>query len=326
MDRVSLLVAVTGLIFLLFYIIGRKIPRVRHGFVRMIWKVLDRLDDRWANKVPLPLGVKVESNIRYMNDYEEQVLDVYYPAQGEGTVPVVLYIHGGGFIAGDKRHTQQYAMTLAKAGYTVFNINYRLAPKFIYPTHIVDVIGAMNWIQQNAATYHGDHNKILIAGDSAGAYLAALTACIGTNSTLAKDLGFVIPFPPKKIKGVLLFSGLYDLETGFARNFASIKSDIEMFLGTTDIKSYHHMNQVSVCKNVTSSFPTTFISSGQGDGLYPETVELIKVLQEKGVCYQSFLVDKGQKYGFHNYQKQLQFPAAKECLVAVMEFMKTATK
>lgn len=299
-----------------------KIKVARYASVQLVWKVIDSFDTRNAKSAALPTGIKIESDIPYIQDgLKEHKLDVYYPEAERGDLPMIVNIHGGGFVAGDKVHTQQYCMTLAQKGYVVFNMNYRLAPQAKHPAQIADVMDAMTWVKIHSSEYHGDKSKIALAGDSAGAYLAGLAGCICTNPGLAEIMRFKPAFTGKEVKGVLLFSGLYDLETGAGRKFPSIRSDIELLLGTSDINSYPVINSLSIIKNVTADYPDVFISSGEVDGLYPESIALIKVLERNHIKHETCLFDKKEKNAFHDYQKQLNLDTSKKCMRQVEEFL-----
>jgi acetyl esterase/lipase len=124
---------------------------------------------------------------------------------------------------------------------------------------------------------------------------------------------------------VLLFSGLYDLETVLTRKFVAIRSDIEMFLGTMNIEEYQHVEAYSVLKNMTEAYPPTFISSGEVDGLHPESVELIKVLEKNQIYHDALLYDKKEKKAFHSYHMWLDLYTAQQCMERVGIFLKKVT-
>lgn len=302
-----------------------RINTVRYAAVRAVWKVIDWVSMKIAAKAILPEGVKVETDLPYIKGgTSEQLLDVYYPENSNDKLPVIIFIHGGGFIAGDKKHTMPYCRALAKEGYTVYNINYRLAPNYENPAQIMDVLAAMMWVEENCEKHFGDKSRIVLAGDSVGAYMAGLAACVHTNENLASRLNYKSVLTENQIKGVLLFSGVYDLETGSKTGFPSIQSDIGMFLGTDDIKSYENLNDFSVTRNVTSKFPKAFISSGAVDKLHAESIELISVLDKSGVYHKDFLFDKNEKKAMHDYQFHMELDISKLCMKSVIEFLKTA--
>lgn len=103
-------------------------------------------------------------------------LDVYRPTgRGEG-LPVVLYVHGGGFRILSKETHWVMALAFARRGFVVFNIDYRLAPRHPFPAALEDCCAAYAWVAANAARYGGDPSRVVLAGESAGANLVtALT-------------------------------------------------------------------------------------------------------------------------------------------------------
>jgi acetyl esterase len=124
--------------------------------------------------------VQVQRNIAYGPGGKRHRLDVYAPKEvREGNpqgnpngLPVVIYIHGGGFRILSKDTHWMMGLAFASRGYLVFNINYRLAPKNPFPAALEDAALAYQWVQEHAAEYGGDASHILLAGESAGANLA----------------------------------------------------------------------------------------------------------------------------------------------------------
>ncbi len=124
-------------------------------------------------------GVERIENISYGPHGEKNRLDVYRPYFGERPLPVVLYLHGGGFSILSKDTHWMMGIGFSRAGYLVVNANYRLAPKHTYPAALEDAARALEWVWDNAAEYGGDPGRVVLAGESAGGNLAtALTiAC-----------------------------------------------------------------------------------------------------------------------------------------------------
>lgn len=308
---------------------------LRHETVKVVWAAIDQYNDKRFGGSMKPKGVDVKADVSYVagdngsdsnNAGNAHRLDIYRPestgnlgvgdaASSKSKLPAIVYFHGGGFVAGDKRQTQQYCMTLAKDGYCVFNANYRLAPQFTNEEQVEDVICALKWVSDNCATYGADKDRIVIAGDSAGAYLSGMAACICTNEELAKKLNIETPVSNDQIKGVVLFCGLYDLATTSKLRFPGINSNLEMALGVDSIDNYEKLNDYSVANNITSKFPPTFISAGEADFLYPETASLAGKLKEKGVVCKTLLFGGSVRDAYHDYQLNLDSPPAKKALI-----------
>lgn len=104
----------------------------------------------------------------------------YYAPQGSGVHPIAIIIHGGGYHGGDsKSGSEAYvADFLAPAGYAVFSVNYRLAPKYPYPFMVQDVQRAVRFIRHNAAKWNADPNRIALVGGSAGGYLSNMVGLL----------------------------------------------------------------------------------------------------------------------------------------------------
>lgn len=116
----------------------------------------------------------VKSNIPYVEKgHERQVLDVYSPPNARN-LPVVFWIHGGGWQTGDKTDVQLKPQVFMEKGFVFVSTNYRLLPNVEMGTIIRDVAKAVRWVHDHIAEYGGDPNRLLVMGHSAGAQLAAL--------------------------------------------------------------------------------------------------------------------------------------------------------
>jgi len=124
-------------------------------------------------------------------------------------LPVVVNIHGGGFVKGDKCHRHSLCKRFAKHGYFVMNINYALGPKEPYPQGVIDCANALNYLKKTAEEYPIDLNNVCITGDSAGAYMATYTVALANSKELRDSIGA----PEVTVKPTLLvsFCGPYDL-------------------------------------------------------------------------------------------------------------------
>jgi len=128
----------------------------------------------------------VTRDIPYATAHERQVLDVYAPA-GAKNLPVVFWIHGGGWQAGNKSMVALKPKAFMDAGFVFVSINYRLLPTVDMGALTSDVASALGWVHKNIATHGGDPTRLLVMGHSAGGQLAALMC---TNDRYAKAEGF----------------------------------------------------------------------------------------------------------------------------------------
>jgi acetyl esterase len=128
---------------------------------------------------PERYGVERIRDIPYQDTgLKRHLLDVYRPQRREGLSPIVIYIHGGGFRLCSKDSHWLPGVLFAQAGYTVVNINYRLAPKHRFPDALIDCTKALQWVMKHGESFGGDPSRLAFAGESAGGNLAtALTIC-----------------------------------------------------------------------------------------------------------------------------------------------------
>ena len=129
----------------------------------------------------LPKDVKALRDLPYVEGgHEQNRLDLYLPEKADGRLPLVVWIHGGGWQGGNKENCP--AVSFATKGYAVASVNYRLSQHAIFPAQIEDCKAAIRWLRANAATYGIDARRIGVWGGSAGGHLAALLGVTGHMS------------------------------------------------------------------------------------------------------------------------------------------------
>ena len=160
-----------------------KILRMRAGafFVDNAFRGLSRLGQLHPHADPAHHGVDVIRDVAYRpTGRRARRLDVYVPRDATAPMPVVLYVHGGGFRILSKETHWMMGLAFARRGYLVFNINYRLAPADPFPAAVEDVCAAYAWVAENAERYGGDVERLVLAGESAGANLVTTLALCAT--------------------------------------------------------------------------------------------------------------------------------------------------
>ena len=141
---------------------------------------------------PMPPGVKLEADLPYAGtDNPRQKLDLLLPAEPRGTkLPVVVFIHGGGWQAGDKiGGRRQVADLVASGEFAGASVGYRLTNEAQFPQQIYDCKAAIRWIRANAEKYGLDPDKIAVWGSSAGGHLVSLLGTSGDVKELEGDIG-----------------------------------------------------------------------------------------------------------------------------------------
>lgn len=149
------------------------------------WQNTKKSDDKRIATLTEPEGIKRICNLAYIDDGDKyHMLDVYYPENVNEKMPVIIDIHGGGWMYGDKELNKIYCLNLAKRGFVVFNISYRLVPTVTVNEQLQDCAKALKWISEHMNEYPCDSDNIMLTGDSAGGHLAAFSAVLMTNSEL----------------------------------------------------------------------------------------------------------------------------------------------
>lgn len=197
-------------------------------------------------------------DISYGSD-DMQKLDIHHK-KGNQLRPVIFFIHGGGWVMGDKNFTRFVAPTWVNLGYTVVSINYRLAPTNTHPAQMEDCAMALKWVINNIKKYGGDPNKIGITGHSAGAQLAALLV---TDEKWHKAYKIDI----KKVKCWFPLSGIYDFNLPENYYHPSLKDYNNAYLGTDE----KNKNLASAINYVDGKEPPSLILHGGDDWLVPKT-------------------------------------------------------
>lgn len=229
-----------------------------------------------------PAGIERFDDIAYGPDKEWNVLDVYRPKGVDGPLPVIVSIHGGGWVYGDKERYQWYCMGLALRGFAVVNFTYRLAPEFKFPASMEDTCAVFAWTLSHAGEYGFDTEHVFAVGDSAGAHMLGMFCNMCTNPKYAARFDFCAPsgFAPK---AVALNCGAYQVKLSDDPNdlTSALMGDYLPEGG-----SARELDTVSVVGHVTVDFPPAFIMTCDGDFLHDDAEPLAKLLRELKVVHE----------------------------------------
>lgn len=171
----------------------------------LFWKFVEKGDRKRLSAQEVPSGVYESNNHYYIDDGSEwHALDVYYPENAVGKLPVIVEIHGGGWMYGSKELNKNYCLALAQRGFVVFNMSYRLVPDVVMADQLHDISMAFRWIYKNMDDFPCDKDNIFLTGDSAGGQLAAFAAVICDCEELRK--AFYFAESPLRFNAVALTS------------------------------------------------------------------------------------------------------------------------
>jgi acetyl esterase len=184
-------------------------------------------------------GVLVQRDLAYGSDARNRV-DLYRPEPSAARQhAVILFMHGGGFVRGDKSEKENFGLYFARRGFVVAVANYRLAPQHVWPSGAEDAIAAYEWLSANGAHYSGDPRRIFMIGESAGAAHVA-------TATLVRRFHSPVGLA---VAGIALISGVYDaeLEHRARRQFGVATPDPrnDSYFGS-DYERYRDMSTVQL--------------------------------------------------------------------------------
>ncbi len=250
-------------------------------------------------------------NLVYGEDPQWQSLDLYRPKKEEGKVlPVIVSVHGGGWVYGDKERYQYYCMNLAQRGFAVVNFTYRLAPEYKYPASLEDTNLVFTWVLDHAKEYGLDREHVFAVGDSAGGHNLGLYAAICTNPDYAARYSFRVPegFAPTAI-GLNCGAYVIDLEGDVTDGLTKeLMADFLPEKGTPE-----ELELINVVKHITPQFPPTFFITATGDFLKNQAPLLEKKLAECEVPFvYRFYGDKDHELG-HVFHCNIKTAEAELC-------------
>lgn len=209
-----------------------------------------------------------------------QMLDVYRPKNAEGKLPVIVSVHGGAWVYGDKDVYQFYCMSLAQRGFAVVNFSYRLSPEYQYPASFEDTSSVCAWILENAEKYGFDTDKIFGVGDSAGAHMLSLFSCALTNPEYAAVCGYQIP-DGFRFQAIALNCGAFKMEMGPEGELNAQLMKGLLPKGGTD----EEFELISSYLHITPDYPPVYIMTCPGDFLKAQPAFIIPVLEENDVQF-----------------------------------------
>ncbi len=298
------------------------------SYIRGI-EMLSALGRRMPAADPNRWGIRVLRDLPYIDDgHPAHRLDLWMPRVRQGPLPVVLYIHGGAFHYLSKDTHWLMALAFARRGYMVLNLNYRLAPRHVFPAALEDVARAALWAQRWVGNYGGDPSRIAVAGESAGANLAlalTLAANFDRPEPFARELADA-GFRPRACLpacGILQVSDvarfwegrslpswvrqqLLEIEHGYlgrGQHSDTSLADPLLLLERGDVPR--------------EPLPPTMAFAGTRDPIWDDTARLERALQARGVEVDARIYERE----IHAFHAQWYRPAARDAWNAQFAFL-----
>jgi acetyl esterase len=286
------------------------------------------IDGNAALSHRVPPGIRTRAAIQYDPKDPKALLDIYRPAALDGrALPIIFWIHGGGYIAGSRTEVANYARILAAGGYAVVAVDYPLAPEHPYPVPVAALNRALAFLSDNATPLQLDRNQFILAGDSAGAQLAAQIALLVSSPAYAKATDIHPGIARSQLLGTVLFCGPYDgrLIVSEASSDRLARTFIWSYFGSLNPPA-STLDAFSIVPHVTPEFPASFISVGNIDALAPQSYALADALRHQGVHVETLFYPASHTPALdHEYQFDLTLPESNEALKQTQAFLRGLT-
>jgi acetyl esterase len=320
---VFLLMVVVGFVIPLCIAFSTPWPGV-HLIVRPLFNEKTPVTPRISTALQL---VTISAPVRFAVDQAPPASLFFITPKAPPTRPrpVILWIHGGGYVAVSAEQMNGYLSVLASNGFTIANLEYSLAPENLYPVAMRQAVTALAVIREHAQDYGGDPTRLIIAGDSAGAQMASQLAAMITNEVLARRIGIPIPFPVRSLRGVMLHCGFYNMYTVREAHFAGMGLFLWSYIGQRRYLITEAADEMSTTRHATSAFPPAYINAADGDPLQSQAFELEAILRSKGVPVTTrYWTLSGRKLS-HDYQYDVESEPGQSVLKDMIDFVRGTT-
>jgi acetyl esterase/lipase len=248
-----------------------------------------------------PVGI--QKDVTYGTaDGVDLKLDLSVPETGDGPFPLVVFIHGGGWAAGNKAQYDGALLEWNKRGYVAATVEYRFAPKYKFPAQVEDVKCAVRYLRSRAKELKINPEKVGACGDSAGGHLSLMLGLMDPKDGLEGKSGCADQ--SSKVQAVVNFYGPTDFSVEGTFNPFVVKL-VSDFLGTADQKQ-PVCAQASPITYINKGDPPVLTLQGTKDPLVPEDQQhrLHKALKEAGVEeHLEIIQDGGHGFGGKDFER-----------------------
>ena len=288
-------------------------------FLLMLWILSPALSQPqpaepfgWA--IDIQQSYWIVPNISYsVADGYESKLDVYARRSTAGPVPTVINIHGGGWVGGTKESNTLHLLPYLEMGFSIVNVEYRLARVALAPAAVEDCRLALRWVMKNARTYNLDTTRIVVTGGSAGGHLALITGMLDSTAGFDVSREWDQTNPVLKVAAIVNWYGITDVKDLLAgpnrQNYA-----VSWIGNGKDGEEI--ARRVSPLSYIRKDLPPVFTIHGTSDQLVPysHATRLHAALDKAGVPNRLVTIPNGKHGGFSREEMLRIYAGIKEFL------------
>lgn len=236
---------------------------------------------------PIVEGIMGNYNLPYIEDGNPyHLLDVYYPESTGRKYPLIVYVHGGAWVANTKEHNRSYAEYLASFGYCVVNLSYRLLPDTDVRGQIQDVGAAIQYCMEDLDIEEADTSKVIWMGDSAGAHLISTIYCLMQEESLRKK--FCISLKAISVRVLVLQNMVSDLSVFRKSDKWYLKAMCRLLYGGYGKAGFdqYEASFLELVRDTTGHVPMILVGSAH-DPLYMQSVKMAEYLKNHHWSYRT---------------------------------------
>lgn len=255
-------------------------------------------------------------------------MDVFAPDEPAAR-PTVFWVHGGGFVGGTKNDIRSYLAVLAGRGFTTVGVGYTLAPTARYPAPVIEVATAIEHALEHADELGIDPDRIVLAGDSAGAHIAGQLGFAIADGAYAAAADLPRPIPASALRCLVLPSGVFDIGLGAdARGVPGwiVRTILWAYGGARPPLTDPRFELASLVDHVPADLPPVYVNAGNEDPLRPHATGFAAALRAAGVEVVDDIVEPDAEPRMpHDYQMDLRFDRSRVALDRITELIRRTT-
>jgi len=310
---------------LLFAIRARVSARATAPLFRRVTSAVEDATMVTASEAFVPEGVHADLDLSYGRRPELRA-DVFRPEGGAPGLPLLVWIHGGGWVSGTKDDRRPFLRALAAQGLVVVGVGYTVAPELRYPAQVEQVAQAVAWARTHAAEWGADGDALVIGGDSAGAHIGGQLARAIRDRGYAQRAGIVLPaIDPDALRAVVLAAGVFRFSQvggpGPMRRLGDFM--VRAYTGRRDYATAEALAPASLIDDMAPTFPPAMVIAGNGDWMLHDSVDLAVALEGSGVPVETVFSPEDQEPALpHGYSVDLRWSQARDLLAPTAAFIR----
>ncbi|MBR4455690.1 MAG: alpha/beta hydrolase [Solobacterium sp.] len=272
--------------------------------------------------------VHTVNDIVYSSDYPNSVMDLWYPSDEKNLHTLIIYMHGGGMLFGDKASGDPLAKNkgivgllqkLAESGYTVASLNYVLAPEYIFPAQLKQIDQAIAFLKENQEKYRLNMKDFIIAGSSAGANLTGIYGTLLCNSEYREKTGIHPCVDPCLVRCLVIDEAV----VGIHSSNEVLEAMLQTWVSEEDMETGERSLMTDFPLWIKDgTLPSYIIASNQEPEFYRTALRIKERADDLNVRNEMFYTAAEEESLSHGFLTKFDFsPSAALCLKEMMEFI-----